>query len=328
MQDALSLALANIATPPILAFLLGAFAAFIRSDLEIPEAMAKGLAIYLMFALGFKGGVSMQASLASGGAVQLAQSLALALLISFTLPLLAFALVRLLARVDRVNAAAISAHYGSVSVVTFLTAAEFLRARGIASEGYMVAVLAAMETPAIITGLLLARGGTPDLKPERVSALLREILANGSVVLLLGAFAIGWITGEPGEAAVKPLITDLFKGLLCLFLLEMGLVAARQLRAAGGMTFGLIAFGLIMPIIGATIGLGGARLVGLSAGGSALLATLCASASYIAVPAAMRLALPQAKPALYLTLSLGITFPFNIAIGIPLYIAAAIRFAG
>lgn len=318
MAGFLDLALANLATPMVLCFALGALAAAIRSDLEIPEAIAKGLAIYLMFAIGFKGGVAMRAD---GGAAALL-ALLVAALLSLLLPLLAFALLRLLSGLDRANAGAVAAHYGSVSVVTFVTAAEFMRLSGLPYPGYLVAMMAVMETPAIVTGILLARGG---LGRALSGPLLREVLANGSVVLLVGGFLIGWATGDEGMRRIGVFVGDLFNGALCLFLLEMGLVATRQLRSARLLSPGLVVFAFLMPLAGAAIALALALPLGLGQGGAALFATLAASASYIAVPAAMRLAVPEARPGLYVTLSLGLTFPFNVALGIPLYTALAQR---
>ena len=318
MTDLLNLAAGNLLSPMILAFVLGAVAAFLRSDLEIPEGAAKALAIYLMFAIGFKGGVAMHA--ASGLALLWAILAALAL--SAILPLLSFGLLRGIWRQNRTDAAAIAAHYGSISIVTFVTAAEFLRSRDIPYEGYLVAMTAVMETPAILIGLLLAGRQMQQGSSER-GTLIREVLVNGSVMLLVGGFAIGWITGEAGLVKIKPFVVDLFNGALCIFLLDMGLVAVRQGRAARQFPRALILFGLVMPPLGAALGFGAAGLLGLSVGGAMLLAVLAASASYIAVPAAMRLALPAANPSLSVTLALAITFPFNVAIGLPLYLLAA-----
>lgn len=322
MTDLLSLAAGNLLSPMILAFALGALAAFLRSDLEIPEGAAKGLAIYLMFAIGFKGGVAMH----SASGLALLWAIVAALVLSTILPLLAFGLLRGVWRQDRTNAAAIAAHYGSISIVTFVTAAEFLRSRDIPYEGYLVAMTAVMETPAILIGLLLAgrqvQAGMQQGSSER-GELVREVLVNGSVMLLVGGFVIGWITGDAGLTKIKPFVADLFNGALCIFLLDMGLVAVRQGRAAKHFPKPLILFGLVMPPLGASIGLATAWALGLSTGGAMLLAVLAASASYIAVPAAMRLALPAANPSLSVTLALAITFPFNVAIGLPLYLLAA-----
>ena len=322
MSDLLSLAAANLLSPIVLCFVLGAGAAALRSDLAVPDAIAKGIAIYLMLAIGLKGGAAM----AETGLGDAAAAILLAVAISFALPVVGYALLRHVARAPVADAAAIAAHYGSVSVVTFVTAQQFLTDRGIGYEPYLVAMLAAMETPAIVSGLLLARAGGVGRARSRPAAgghVLREVFLNGSVVLLVGGFAIGWVSGADGMAKVRPLMVDLFNGLLCLFLLDMGLVAVRQLRSISELRPALVAFALAMPLIGAAVGLAGGLALGLGAGGTALFATLCASASYIAVPAAMRLALPEARPAIYVTLSLGITFPFNVVVGVPLYYANA-----
>ncbi|MBL8671722.1 MAG: sodium-dependent bicarbonate transport family permease, partial [Alphaproteobacteria bacterium] len=215
---------------------------------------------------------------------------------------------------------------GSISIVTYVAATAFLEAGGIPYEGHVTAMVALMETPAIVTGLLRARlGDASGRQPPPDRALAHEVLTNGAVVLLLGAFAIGWATGSPGMAAVAPFVDAPFKGVLCLFLLDMGLLVARRFAGSAALGPRLIAFGLIMPLTGAALGLATALALGMSRGGAALLATLAASASYIAVPAAMRLALPKANPSIYVSLSLGVTFPFNVSLGIPLYWAAADR---
>jgi hypothetical protein len=324
MDGIASLALENLGSPIILSFVLGLVAALARSDLSVPEAAAKALSIYLLFAIGFKGGVAVSEHGIEGG-------LLLALLagaaLSALLPFLAFTLLSVLTRLDRLNAAAVAGHYGSISIVTFVAATSVLESQGIASEGYMVAVAAIMEAPAILSALWLVSRGNKGRRMD--SELWREILLNGSIVLLIGAFVIGWITGPTGLTEIAPFIVAPFKGILCLFLLDMGLVAGRGLlRSRGQITGGLVAFGVLMPMIGGIVGLSVAALLGLSLGGAMLLATLSASASYIAVPAAMRVALPEADAGIYLTLSLGITFPFNLTLGIPLYLALSQSFIG
>lgn len=324
MGDVLALAGTNLISPIILSFVLGVVAALARSDLSIPEAVAKGMSIYLLFAIGFKGGAGVAENGVSG---QLVATLAAGLLLSFFIPFVAFGLLKVLTRLDTVDRAAVAAHYGSISIVTFVAATSVLESRAVSAEGYMVAVAAVMEAPAILSALwLISRsGGRTQAQP----GLYREILLNGSIVLLVGSFLIGGITGKDGLDKISAFITDPFQGVLCLFLLDMGLVAGRGLRDSrrdlGG---GAILFGVLMPPVGATIGLLAALTLGLSVGGTALLMTLAASASYIAVPAAMRVALPEARPSIYLTLSLGVTFPFNLTIGIPLYTAVASAFAG
>ncbi|UUP18694.1 sodium-dependent bicarbonate transport family permease [Nitratireductor thuwali] len=320
MDSILALAGANLVSPIILSFVLGLVAALARSDLSFPEAIAKGLSLYLLFAIGFKGGAGVAAH---GVDARLVAALLAGVALSLLLPFIAFALLRFLTRVSVTDAAAVAGHYGSISIVTFVAASSLLAGRGIPAESYMVAVAAAMEAPAILSALwLVARrgGGT-----ERVGAeLWREILLNGSIVLLLGAFAIGWITGEEGLAEISSFIVEPFKGVLCLFLLDMGLVAGRGLRGSRGvLTPGVVAFGILMPLVGAALGLAAGLGLGVSLGGVVLFMVLGASASYIAVPAAMRVALPEANPALSLTLSLGITFPFNLTLGIPLYMMLA-----
>lgn len=320
------LAVTNLTSPIILCFVLGVAAALARSDLTFPEAVAKGMSLYLLFAIGFKGGAAVSAH---GADLSLGLAVVAGVILSFGLPVLAFGLLRVLSRgMSALDAAAVAGHYGSISIVTFVAASALMTAQGIRAEGYMVAVAAAMEAPAIITALWLATrfgGGASRLDAEG----WREILLNGSIVLLLGAFVIGWITGERGMADVAPLIETPFKGVLCLFLLDMGLVAGRGLRNSRGVIGpGALTFGVLMPLCGAALGLVAGLALGLSVGGIATLATLSASASYIAVPAAMRVALPQANPAIYLTLALGVTFPFNLALGIPLYIAAAQALTG
>lgn len=334
MAEMLAAAIANLTAPMVLFFALGALAAALRSDLAVPEAISKAMALYLMMAIGFKGGTALAASGLTWAA---AGTLLAAMALSFAIPLVAYALLRATTRLGRADAAAVSAHYGSISVVTFIAASEFLRLRGLEYDGYMVAVVAAMETPAIITGLWLARRGlaeagagtgapamaVPRRRPGLSRQLAREIFLNGSVVLLVGAMAVGAIAGKKGAEAVAPFFDAPFKGVLCLFLLDLGLVAVRRLREARGMSPALLVFGLYMPPLGAAIGLTAAALLGLSLANAVVLAVLCASASYIAVPAALRIALPEANPAITVTLSLAVTFPFNVALGIPLYEAAA-----
>ena len=327
-MDLFALAGQNLGSPMVLSFALGVAAALARSDLSIPEAAAKALSIYLLFAIGFKGGVSVNES---GLSPKLAFALLAGIALSAAIPLVAFAILRAVSRLDRIDAAAVAAHYGSISIVTFVAASAALTAMGMPSEGYLVAVAAAMEAPAILSALWLAgrARGASDSAMEVEPGLMREILLNGSIVLLVGSFAIGWITGPEGRSDITSFIDAPFKGVLCLFLLDMGLVAGRGLRqSARLLSAPVIGFGLAMPLVGGAMAAATGLALGLSPGGLALLMTLAASASYIAVPAAMRVALPEASPAIYLTLSLGVTFPFNLVLGIPLYIAAARVLAG
>lgn len=331
------LAAANLLSPMVLFFALGLLATWARSDLNIPEAIAKGMSLYLMMAIGFKGGASVAAH---GIEAKLLLSILAGIVLSAAIPIMAFQILSRVTDLPRVDAAAIAAHYGSISIVTLLAAIQALDTAGIRYEGFMVATAAAMEVPAIIAALWLAKGGNGGARaPETGSALsghvetsgrmdaetLREVALNGSIVILVGSFAIGAITGEAGLKSIAPFIVDPFKGVLCLFLLDMGLIAGRGLREGGRtLTLPLVLFGLYMPLIGGLLGLLAAMLCGLSAGGTALFITLSASASYIAVPAALRLALPEARPSIYLPMSLGVTFPFNLTIGIPLYVSLAL----
>ncbi len=316
-MNMLDLAAANLLSPPILFFLLGLGAQLVRSDLTIPEAIAKALSLYLLIAIGMKGGASVAEA---GVTVQLAATIAAGVTLSFLMPVIAFAWLRMTTRLPAIDAAAVAGHYGSISVVTFVAAGEVLTEMGVAAEGWMVAVAAAMEAPAILTALVIARmsGAASSGSP---SALVREVAVNGSIVLLLGAFAIGLITGPDGLNAVAPLIVDPFVGVLCVFLLEMGLQAGAGLRSGlGAIGNRTLAAGFVLPLMGAAAGSLAVIMLDLSVGGAALLITLAASGSYIAVPAALRVALPEARPAVYLTLSLGVTFPFNLTVGLPLYI--------
>ncbi|MBA4761298.1 sodium-dependent bicarbonate transport family permease [Sphingomonas sp.] len=308
-------------SPVILFFLLGALAALARSDLAIPESIAKAMSLYLMAAIGLKGGVSVAAHGFEAGLIWAALA---ALALSFFLPLPAFALLRKVGRLDATNAGAVAAHYGSVSVVTYVTASEMLRIAGTPPAGYMVAALALMETPAIVTGLLLARRGMSGAASKRGSdGLWHEVLLNGAVVLLIGSFVIGMIAGPDRFAPVAPVFEGGFRGILCLFLLDMGLIAVRRLRDARALTLRLAAIAILLPVLNGIVGVAIGSAIGLDVGSAAALGVLAASASYIAVPAAMRLALPAADPGLYLAMSLGITFPFNVVIGIPAIAALA-----
>jgi uncharacterized protein len=307
--------IATLSSPVVLFFILGLAAAFARSDLAIPEAIAKGLSIYLMIAIGLKGGVAVSET---GFTPDLLVAAVAGVALSFVLPFVAFFLLTTFGRLDRVNAAAVSAHYGSVSVVTFVTAVEILGRQGLGPAGYMVAVLALMETPAIISGLLLARRGGGKPAPG-ASGLWHEVLLNASVVLLIGSFAIGLVAGPAGFVPIAPLFDTLFRGLLCLFLLDMGLLAGRRLMETRSLTARVAALGIFLPVMNGALGTVIGTLIGLDVASAAALGILAASASYIAVPAAMRLALPEADPGLYLSMSLGVTFPFNVIVGIPLF---------
>lgn len=306
----------TLLSPVVLFFVLGAFAALVRSDLAIPEAVGKGISLYLMVAIGLKGGIEVSEA---GFTFDLMIAAMAGIGLSFLIPIPVFLILRGLGGLSPVNAAAVSAHYGSVSVVTFVTGLEILARQQIPAAGYMVAVLALMETPAIISGLLLAqRYGVAGTRPAH--NMVHETLTNGSVMLLVGSFVIGLVVGKPGFASIAPVFEGAFRGVLCLFLLDMGLVAAKRLKDGRSLTPRLIALAVGIALVNGTLGVLLGGLLGLDAGTAAALGILAGSASYIAVPAAMRLALPQADPGLYLGMSLAVTFPFNILIGIPIYV--------
>lgn len=305
--------------PVILFFVLGAFAGIARAELRLPAAIYEFVSTLLLLAIGLKGGVE----LARAGEGLPPVELGALLLLGFGLPIPAFLAARYLGRLTRADAASLAAHYGSVSVGTFAVLLSHLALQGIAFEARAPVWVVVLEVPAILSGILLARGWSRDVA---WGPLLRELLLGRSIVLLLGGLAIGWISGPDGTAAIQPLFFGLFKGILALFLLEMGLIAASQLPALRRNAVFLVSFGVLMPLFGAVCGALLGRAIGLSVGGVTVLATLAASASYIAAPTAMRTAVPEANPALPLTASLAVTFPFNIIIGLPLYerLAAAL----
>ena len=310
----------SLLTPPILFFALGVFAVSVGSDLEVPQPIAKFLSLYLLFAIGMHGGHALQESgLTWGVLVALTASVAMAVVV----PLAAFFVLR--ARLGVHDAAALAATYGSISAVTFVTAGAFLATVDVPWGGHMVAAMAVMESPAIVVGVVLHRwfGGASGERID-VRGLLREAAFNGSVVLILGSLVIGFVTGPKGWADVSPFADGIFKGMLSFFLLDLGLLAARRfgdLRSAGAF---LPAFAILTPLVNAALAILVARAIGLGAGDAIMFTVLCASASYIAVPAAMRLAIPRANPSLYVSAALAVTFPFNILVGIPLY-AAVVR---
>ena len=315
-----SLFLSNLTSPPLLFFILGLLAASFRSDLEIPEQVAKFLSLYLLFAIGLKGGAALAANELHGNVFIV---LTAAVLLACLIPIVVFFALR--TRLSIADAAATAATYGSVSAVTFVTATSYLDVEGISWQGYFVAAMALMESPAIIVGLLLYRLGAGAENQDSIyaKAILKESFLNGSVFLIMGSLLIGFLSSQSGMAQLQPVIGDLFTGVLCLFLLDMGIVAARRIkdigREGGTQIAFLVGLGLLLPLVNGAAGLGLSWLLDLSEGDALLLVVLAASASYIAVPAAMRLALPEANPSVYLAMSLAITFPFNLLIGIPLY---------
>lgn len=321
----------NLSSPPLLFFFLGMLAVLVRSDLDIPAQIAKFMSLYLLFAIGFKGGVALNESNLDA---EVWFSMGAAVLLSAVIPIYCFFILR--RKLSVADAAATAATYGSVSAVTFITATSYLTNQGVEWNGHMVAAMALMESPAIILGLLLySRSRTKNAEsrePHKWGELLHEACLNSSVFLILGSMIIGWITGPAGMEQLSPLIKDLFLGVLCLFLLDMGIVAARRLRdlrdsgeqRAGAVPIAyMVAMALLFPIVNAALALSLGAALELTLGDLVLLTVLAASASYIAVPAAMRLALPEANPSVYLPMSLAITFPANLLVGIPLYHKAA-----
>lgn len=326
--------------PAILFFLFGILAGAVKSNLEIPPQVSRFLSLYLLMALGLKGGFALAVS---GVTTEVAVTLSCALLLAIAIPALAY---RVLGRVlGGFDAAAVAATYGSVSAVTFITASQVLDSRGLDYGGHMAAAMALMESPAIIMAVLLANRVRRQMSPtvdesavggalvasagrahaNTVGHTLREALTDGAQLLLLGAMVVGLLTGEAGRAAMQPFTGDLFKGMLAFFLLDMGLLAARNMGGLKGQSPWLLAYAMVAPLLHAALALGLCMLTGVSAGNGALLMVLAASASYIAVPAALRHAIPEAQPAIYFGMSLGLTFPLNILVGIPLYIDVAHR---
>lgn len=311
---------ANLLSPMVLAFVLGAVARMLKSDLRLPNGLYTALSIYLLFAIGLKGGVALSRSTLQEVWLPATATLILGLITTFV----AFFCAWKLGRLDRTNAAAMAAHYGSVSAVTFITALNFMQARQIPTEGYLPALVALLEIPAIVIGLALAGKA----RTAKTAEVTRELLTGKTVMLLIGGTLIGLVSGETGVRQVEPLFGDLFQGALTIFLLELGLVAAARFGDLRKHAPFLFLFGILVPVVNGSIGAAVGIASGLSIGGAAVLGAMAASASYIAAPAAIRMALPQANPSLYLTSALAVTFPFNLALGIPLYTEIAIRLAG
>jgi hypothetical protein len=319
MNEFVSDALQNLATPMILFFILGFLSTIVKSDIEIPQSISKVLAIYFMIAIGFKGGVELSKT---GVDLNLYSSLLNSIIIGITTPLIAFLILKYIGKLDNINSGAISAHYGSVSVVTFVTAISFLNSKSIEFSGYMAGMMALMESPAIFASLLLVRifsSQKISTLKSNLADLLRESLFNASIVLLFGSLLIGLVVSEKGMTMVKPFLADPFNGVLTLFLLDMGMIAGQRISEFKKVGLFLSAFAIIMPLISATTTILISGLFNFSVGDTFLFSVLAASSSYIAAPAAVRIALPQANPAYYITMSLAITFPFNIIFGIPLY---------
>jgi hypothetical protein len=331
-----SLVLQNLLSAPVLFFFLGILGVLVGSDLEIPSPLPKLFSLYLLLAIGFKGGMELAQS---GLGPQVLLTVGAAVAMSLLVPLSSFLFLRL--RLDGYNAAAIAASYGSISAVTFITAESFLNVVEVNFDGFMVAALALMESPAIVVGVILARLSAPAEDAEiagdqpngggslRWREILQEAFLNGSVYLLIGSLVIGYVVAAfspAGLAKMDPFTEKLFYGALCFFLLDMGIVAAQRLRDLKQAGAFLIGFSLLAPPLHALLGLLVSLLLGLGQGNTLLFMVLCASASYIAVPAAMRMTVPQANPSLYISTALGLTFPFNVVIGIPLYMALTRQF--
>lgn len=318
MTEFLQQGLNNFTAPAILFFILGIVTALLKTSITFPDALSKTLSIYLMAAIGFKGGAEIARNGVSGDVVI---SVALAVALAVSIPVVAFYLLRNLLRVDTINSGAISAHYGSVSVVTFVTAMSFLEKEAAAYDGYMVGMMALMEFPAIFTGILLTSLYLSKKASSKgtLMRVLKDSVLNESVILLFGSLLIGFAAGDYGYKMVKPFFVDPFQGVLALFLLEMGLLAGSRFGEFKAVGAKLVAFAIIFPIINGLLGAALSGMLGLSAGNGALFGVLAASSSYIAAPAAVRMVLPTANPSYYITMSLAVTFPFNILFGIPLY---------
>lgn len=312
----------NFLDPAILFFIFGAFAGAVKSNLEIPQPIARFLSLYLLMALGLKGGFALQQS---GFTLEIGLALGLAIFLALLIPLLGYAVLR--ARLNHFDAAAIAATYGSVSAVTFITATQALDQYGIGFGGHMAAAMALMESPAIILAVLLAnraRAASTTIKhPMGVTSILHESLTDGAQLLLLGSMLVGMLSGDMGQKIMAPFSIDLFKGMLAFFLLDMGLMVAKNFAGLKGKPPITVFYAIIAPLVHATIALGLCKVVGLPLGDTILFMVLAASASYIAVPAVLRHALPEVNPALYMGMSLGVTFPLNIILGIPLYTSIA-----
>jgi hypothetical protein len=309
----------NFFAPPVPFFFIGLIAVLAKSDLEIPGPISKFISLYLLMAIGFKGGVELHESGITG---QVIAVLLVSIVMAIVIPLYSFVILR--RRLDVPNAAALAASFGSVSAVTFITASNILESAGIKFGGEMMAAMALMESPSIIIGVILYRKLSKHDEHDKshhmdMKELMRESFLNGSIVVLMGSLLVGLISNEHGMEIMKPFTGDIFKGMLSFFLLDMGVIAGRRIGAIKEAGFFLIGFGILMPLINAALGILLSLLLNLDQGNSFMLTVLFASASYIAVPAAMRIAIPDANPGIYVPVALAITFPFNIIAGLPLY---------
>lgn len=318
-MNSFDIAISSLTSIPVLAFALGIVASRLKSNLSISQGAFDSISFVLLLAIGLKGGFALQKS----GLTTAALPLATTLLLGCLIPLIAFALLRFVKKLDSIDRGAIAAHYGSTSLVTFTAAIVFLETAQIQYEGFVTTLLVAMEIPGILVGILLARGGISALKDRE---LLREVFLGKTVLLLLGGVLLGYISGPKGFESVKTLFVDAQPGLLTLFLLTLGIKAGENLKLFRKLGAPLVAFAFVMPLIGGVIGAAAGSALGLSAGGATALAVLCASASYIAAPAAVSIALPKANQSIAITASLGLTFPFNLLIGLPIYYNLASQF--
>jgi len=319
----------NLLDPAILFFVFGCFAGFIKSNLEIPRSIAQFLSLYLLMALGLKGGFALAKT---GLNADIAISLAVAILMAFIVPTLGYQFLK--NKISKFDAAAVAASYGSVSAVTFVTAVQFLEQSDLYPNGYMAIALVIMESPAIIMAVLLANMLRHEMQSSvstqgpSLKAILHESFTDGAHLLLLGAMAVGYLSGEAGKAVMQPFSGDLFKGMLAFFLLDMGLMVAKNFKEAKSNSVALIAYAVLSPLVHASLALSLCVLFGVGLADTVLLMVLSASASYIVVPAVLRYAIPEANPSIYFGLSIGITFPLNILVGIPMYMWVAQKVLG
>lgn len=307
---------ANLVSPPIMFFFLGLLACFLRVDLKVPQSITKFLSLYLLLAIGFLGGVELHEATIGW---QIVVTLLAAIAMATFVPIYTFYIAR--THLSVYDSAAMGATYGSVSAITFITTVALLDSLGIPYGGHMVAALALMESPAIIVGLWLVQKYAPNTDDRyQDTSVWHEALLNSSVFLIMGSMVVGLLTGVAGQKELAPFTQGIFKGMLCFFMLDMGLLTGRRMSDLRKTGLFLVAFGICIPLINAGLGILISYFLGLAIGDMLLFTVLCAGASYIAVPAALRLALPEANPSYYLPMALGITFPFNVLVGLPIYL--------
>jgi hypothetical protein len=320
IMNSVDIAISSLTSIPVLAFALGILASRLKADMSISKSAVEIISFVLLLAIGLKGGFALQKTGLEGTGLPILATLALGSLI----PLIAFALLKFVRKLSLIDRGAIAAHYGSTSLVTFTAALVFLDSANIEYDGLVTTLLVVMEVPGLLIGILLAKGGVSALKDRE---LLKEVFFGKTVLLLLGGVVMGFIAGPKGYESVKTLFVDAQPGLLTLFLLTLGIQAGNNFKHFRQMGIALVGFAIVMPLIGGTIGSLVGTAIGLSVGGSTALAVLCASASYIAAPAAVAIALPTANKSVPITASLGITFPFNLLIGLPIYFWLAQTFS-